>query len=295
MKQDLNTKYKVAVCQMDSQDDKEKNLISAKEMIRAASAQGASLVVFPENMNYMGKGYRYQAEPIPGPTTDFLADLAKGYGIWIVSGSIPEAVPGTDEKKPKPKNTLALIDPDGNIRCKFSKLHMFDVDLEDGKSFRESDTATAGNEIVLCDTPLGKLGFTICYDLRFGELYRLLALSGAQVIFVPASFTAQTGAAHWEALLRARAIENGVYIVACNQIGEKSNMTAYGQSMVIDPWGTVIARAEDKPGALMAEIDLSDPEKIRGQIPALKNRRTDVYDLIANAGIESHDARPGCT
>lgn len=273
MTQDIKKKYKVAVCQMDSRSDKGKNLAAAEEMIREAAEKDASIVVFPEYMNFMGKGYRHQAEPVPGPTTVFLADLAKQYGLWIISGSFPE-ICGT-----KPKNTLVLIDPNGEIRCKYSKIHMFDVDLDGGKSYHESKSATAGDEITLCETPLGVLGFTICYDLRFGELYRLLALSGAQVIFVPASFAAQTGKAHWEVLLRARAIENGVYIVACGQIGDKSIMSTYGHSMVIDPWGKVIARIKDQPGVLMAEIDLSYIEKVRRQIPSLQNRRTDVYEL----------------
>lgn len=296
MKQGTMKKYFVAVCQMDSQNDKHQNLKDAENMICEASEKGADLVVFPENMNFMGKGYRYQAEPIPGPTTDFLAALAKEHGIWILSGSIPETEQNepTEQKPepadadagmPKPKNSLVLIDPEGMICCKYSKLHLFDVDLNDGSSFRESDTATQGENIVLCDTELGRLGFTICYDLRFGELYRLLSLAGAKVIFVPACFAMQTGQAHWEVLLRARAIENGVYIVACNQIGEKYNMTAYGHSMVIDPWGRIIAQAEDKPGVLMSEIDLSEIEKVRAQIPSLKNRRGDLYELLGNVTV----------
>ncbi len=296
MEQCKRTKFQVAICQMDSQNDKHQNLKDAENMIREASEKGADLVVFPENMNYMGKGYRYQVEPIPGPTTDFLTALAKEHGVWILSGSIPETElndPAEQETvsadknadKPKPKNSLVLIDPTGNICCKYSKLHLFDVDLNDGSSFRESDTATQGENIVLCDTELGRLGFTICYDLRFGELYRLLSLAGAKVIFVPACFAMQTGQAHWEVLLRARAIENGVYIVACNQIGEKYNMTAYGHSMVIDPWGRIIAQAEDKPGVLMAEIDLSEIEKVRAQIPSLKNRRGDLYELLGEVTV----------
>lgn len=308
MEQCKRTKFQVAVCQMDSQNDKRQNLKDAENMVREASEKGADLVVFPENMNFMGKGYRYQAEPIPGPTTDFLTALAKEYGVWILSGSIPETElndpaeqePESVEKnaggqkpvsadmdagKPKPKNSLVLIDPAGNICCKYSKLHLFDVDLEDGSSFRESDTATQGEDIVVCDTKLGRLGFTICYDLRFGELYRLLSLAGAKVIFVPACFAMQTGRAHWEVLLRARAIENGVYIVACNQIGKKHDMTAYGHSMVIDPWGRIVAQAEDKPGVLMAEIDLSEIDKVRAQIPSLANRRGDLYELLGNVNV----------
>lgn len=264
---------------MDSQNDKEENLNAAGEMIEEACRQGASIVVLPENMNFTGRGLRHQAEPVPGHTTDFLAALAKQHGIWIVSGSFPEIC--TEEN---PRNTLVVIDPNGEICCKYSKLHMFDIDLSDGTSFHESHYTSSGEDIVLCETPLGTLGLTICYDLRFGELYRLLALRGAEVVFVPACFSIKTGPAHWEVLLRARAIENGVYIVACDQTGEKSNITAYGHSMVIDPWGKVIAKTDETPGVLMAEIDLSYIDEVRAQIPVLKNRREDIYELSGKKG-----------
>lgn len=271
-------KYNIAVCQMDSQNDKQENLKTAGEMIAENAAKGAKIIAFPETMNFMGKGQRYQAETIPGQTTDFLCSKAKEYGVWLVSGSFPEI-----HESGNPLNTLVLIDPRGTIRCKYSKLHMFDVEIDNGPSYKESDYNTAGSEIVLADTELGRFGFAICYDLRYGEIFRLMALHGAQVIFIPASFTMNTGKDHWEVLLRARAIENGVYIVAPNQIGKKTNMTAYGKSMIIDPWGDVIARASDKPGSIMAEIDLGYMKSVRRQIPSLKNRRTDVYGELDQA------------
>lgn len=267
-------KYHVAVCQMDSQNDKQENLKIAGEMIAENAAKGAKIIAFPETMNFMGKGQRYQAETVPGETTEFLCGKAKEYGIWLVSGSFPEK-----HESGKPRNTLVLIDPQGNIRCKYSKLHMFDVQLDNGPSYKESDYNTVGNEIVLADTELGRLGFAICYDLRFGEMFRLMALHGAQVIFMPSSFTMNTGKDHWETLLRTRAIENGVYIAAPNQIGKKTNMIAYGKSMIIDPWGDVIARAGDRPGSIIAEIDLDYIESVRRQIPSLENRRADVYEV----------------
>ncbi len=267
-------KYTVAVCQMDSQGDKKENLRRAGSMIDENAAKGAKVIAFPETMNFMGKGYRHQAEQIPGETTDFLCEKAKENHIWLVSGSFPE-----QHGSGKPKNTLVLIDPQGNIRCKYSKLHMFDVEVENGPSYKESEYNTAGDEIVLADTELGRFGFAICYDLRFGEMFRLMALRGAQVIFMPSSFTMNTGKDHWEALLRARAIENGVYIVAPNQIGKKTNMIAYGKSMIIDPWGDVIARASDQPCSIMAEIDPDYIENVRRQIPSLENRRTDMYEI----------------
>lgn len=259
---------------MDTQNDKQVNLEFAGHIIQDAAKAGASLVAFPETMNYMGRGYRHQAETLSGETMSFLREKAQEYHVWILSGSIPEIhVCG------KPKNTLALIDPSGNIRCCYSKLHMFDIQLSDGPSFMESRDNTAGDEIVIADTALGRMGFSICYDIRFGEIYRLMALNGAQIIFVPASFTAKTGEAHWEVLLRARAIENGVYIIAPAQIGHKTTSDTYGHAMAVDPWGRVIALMDDQPGYVMADIDLDYVEAIRSQIPSLKNRRQDIYQL----------------
>lgn len=271
----MKTRYLVAACQMDSQNNKQANLRIAGEMIAENAAKGAEIIAFPETVNFMGKGYRHQAEPVPGPTTDFFCEQAAKHKVWIVSGSFPE-----EQENGKPYNTLILADPEGNIRCRYRKLHMFDVEVENTPSYKESNHNTAGNEIVLVDTELGRLGFAICYDLRFGEMFRIMALQGAQVIFLPASFTMNTGKDHWETLLRARAIENGVYIVAPNQMGKKTNMLAYGKSMIIDPWGDVIARASDKTGSILAEIDLDYLERVRRQIPSLENRRRDMYEVM---------------
>ena len=163
--------------------------------------------------------------------------------MWLVSGSFPE-----QNKRDKPYNTLVLIDPRGNIRCRYRKLHMFDIEVENTPSYRNPTTAWPEMKLSWRILSWGRLGFAICYDLRFGEMFRLMALQGAQVIFMPASFTMNTGKDHWETLLRARAIENGVYLVAPNQMGQKNNMLAYGKSMVVDPWGDVIARAGDRVG-----------------------------------------------
>ena len=266
-------KYLAAVCQMDSQENKEENLKIAGNLILEAAASGAKLAVLPETMNYIGKGYRDQAEPVPGPTAQFLRGKAREGGIWVAGGSFPEQ---TGEN---PKNTMLLISPEGRIVQSYSKIHMFDVEIEGGVSYCESDTNTAGDRIVLADTELGKLGFAICYDIRFGELFRLMALCGAQVICVPASFTLESGKDHWETLLRARAIENGVYILASNQTGKKVTMNTYGNSMIIDPWGTVIARAGERTGCIFAEIDLDYLDSVRRQIPVLENRRHEVYQL----------------
>lgn len=269
--------YTVAVCQMDSRDDRQANLEQAAALIRAAKDAGAVLAALPETMSFIGRGYSRQAEPVPGPLSDFLCRQARENGLWLVSGSFPE-----QDASGKPKNTLLLIDPEGSIRCKYSKLHMFDVVIENGPAYLESGHNRAGDRIVLADTPLGRLGFAICYDLRFPELFRLMAQAGAQVIFLPSSFTMNTGKDHWEPLLRARAIENGLYLVAPAQIGQKTGMNAYGKSMVVDPWGNVIAQAGDRPCCVTAQIDLDYLDAVRAQIPSLENRRTDLYSVTSD-------------
>lgn len=271
-------KWIVAAIQMDSQDDKQKNLQTAAGFIREAAEKGAKLAALPEIMNYIGPRYVEQAESVPGPTTDFFAALAKELGIWIHCGSIPEL-----DGKPLPYNTTVLIGPDGGIVAKYRKLHMFDVEIQDGPSYRESSNNEAGSEIVIAQTELACFGFSICYDIRFGEIYRLMALKGAQVLFTPACFTMNTGKDHWEPMLRTRAIENGCYVIAPAQIGIKPKFQANGKTMIIDPWGNVIAQASDRPGYLCAEIDLDLVDAVRAQIPALQNRRSDVYALASDS------------
>ena len=203
---------------------------------------------------------------------------AKPYAacVYIQGGSVTEALEG--EKRSA--NTSVLISPQGTILASYRKMHMFDITLTDGTPFRESDRVKPGDTIVTAGTELGVFGLSVCYDVRFPELYRLMALRGAQVIFVPASFTMPTGKDHWEVLLRARAIENGCYIVAAGQIGTKPAYAAYGNSLVADPWGTVVARARDEEGLVFAEIDLDYLERVRRQIPSLENRRTDCYEIL---------------
>lgn len=263
--------------QMDTQNDKVINLEQASAWIDEAALRGVKLVCFPEVMNLIGRnvGEGGGREQIPGYTTDILCRKAKEHGIYIHGGSITEELPG--EKRSA--NTSVLISPEGKILASYSKLHMFDITLADGTPFNESDKVRPGEKIVTVETELGVFGMSICYDVRFPEMYRLMTLKGAQVIFVPASFTMPTGKDHWEPLLRARAIENGCYIVAPGQIGKKPAYVAYGNSLVADPWGTVIARAKDVPGITYAEIDLDYLDQIRKQIPSLENRRTDLYDV----------------
>ena len=199
---------------------------------------------------------------------------AKEHKMYIHSGSFCKAVEGEN----RAYNTSVIIDPEGKIIGEYHKLHPFDITMPDGTVNKESDRIRPGDEIVVTDTALGKLGMSICYDIRFPELYRIMTLEGAQVIFTPASFTMATGKEHWECILRTRAIENACYIVAADQIGQKHEFLAYGHSMVIDPWGTIIAKARDEAGMFYADIDLDYEDKIRQKVPVLKNRRSDIYE-----------------
>lgn len=270
-------KYKAAAVQLDSGSDKMRNLRMAEGYLKEAAAEGARLVCFPEDMNLVGEntGAGGNAEEIPGLTTDFLRRKAGEYGIFIHGGSFRKIIHGDRRFY----NTSVLIDPKGEILAEYHKLHTFDVTLPDGTESRESEQIRPGDKIVTADTELGCLGFSICYDVRFPEMFRAMALRGAQVFFVPADFTDATGAAHWEVLLRSRAIENGCYVIAPDQCGRKPAYLAHGNSMIIDPWGTVLARAEHKPGIIYAEIDLDFGEQVRRKIPSLANRREEVYSL----------------
>lgn len=271
------TKFIAAAIQMDSQDDKSANLAVAEGYIREAAARGARLVVLPETMNYIGRDIAGEAESIPlGPTFQKMAGLARELGIWLEAGSIYESNPADPSR---PFNTTFLIRPDGTLAAKYAKLHPFDVVLPNGVTSRESDRVCPGNALASADTELGKLGLAICYDVRFGEIFRLMALDGAKIFAVPANFTVNTGKDHWETLVRARAIENECYVIAPNQMGKKPRFTAYGNSLIVDPWGTVIARASEKPGVITAEIDLEYVTKVRQSTFTLDNRRPDVYRL----------------
>ena len=270
-------KYKAAVVQLDSQNDKGANLERISRLVDEAAAGGAKLVSLPEVMNFIGEMVRDEDRPeaVPGRSTELLMKKAKEHDIWIHSGSFAENIPGDKRHY----NTSVMIDRKGEIVASYRKIHTFDVTLPDGTVCDESARVHPGKEIVTVETELGVLGFSICYDIRFPELFRLMALEGAQVLFTPANFTLPTGKDHWEPILRTRAIENGCYVVAAAQIGKKPRFVAYGSSMVIDPWGTVLTRARETEGVSFAEIDLDYVDKVRGQLPSLKNRRPDVYEL----------------
>ena len=273
----MKRKYLLGIIQLDTQNDKGRNLEKICSFIDEAAARGAKIVALPEVMNLIGDnvGAGGGAETIPGYSTEILAAKAMEHGIYVHCGSLREEIPGDA----RAYNTTVMLDPQGQVIATYRKLHTFDVTLPDGTIANESARIRPGKDIVTVDSELGRLGFSICYDIRFPELYRLLALQGARIIFAPANFTMPTGKDHWEPILRTRAIENACYIVAPAQIGTKPKFTAFGNSLVVDPWGTVIARSKEEPGVTIAEIDLDFQDKIRGQIPSLKNRRADVYDL----------------
>lgn len=265
-------KFLAAAVQMLASSDKAANLDEARRWVRAAVSKGARVIGLPEVFIWRGSksDERKSAEPIPGPASQELAGLARELGIYLLGGSILEEIPGGD----KAYNTSLLFGPQGNLLASYRKIHLFDVDLAQGISVRESDTRAFGNAIVVAATELCPMGLTVCYDLRFPELYRGLTSQGAQLIFVPSAFTAYTGQAHWEPLLRARAIENQVYIIAPGQFGKSTkSFETYGHSMIVDPWGKILAELLDGPGFVTAEIDLDYLAKVRAELPALTHRK----------------------
>lgn len=266
----------IAAIQMNSRDDKAANMATALKLIDQAAANGARVIALPEVWPYLGpqEGNAESAEPIPGPRTELLAERAVRHGIYLHCGSMYEQRPG----EPKIFNTAVIISPTGEIIAKYSKIHMFDVVLEGVASFEESATVSPGDEIVTVDIDGIRVGLAICYDLRFPELFRILALKGAEVIILPAAFTMTTGKDHWEVLIRARAIENQVYMVAPAQVGaDSSGNWCYGRSMIVDPWGNVVSRASDIETSISGTVDRSLVEKIRRQVPSLANRMPDRY------------------
>jgi deaminated glutathione amidase len=272
----------VAAIQMSSTPNKDENLATAEQLIHAAVSAGADLVALPELWTCHGleSAYRANAEPIPGKTTRFLGDLARERGIYLLGGSILEAHPSS----PKLHNTSTLFRPDGEMSAVYRKIHLFDVKAPD-REYLESGTITSGAEIVTAKAGAATLGLSVCYDVRFPELYRLLALRGAEVLMVPAAFTLQTGKDHWELLLRARAVENQAFVVAPAQWGQKADgRWTYGRSLVVDPWGTVLAQCPDRDGFALATLDLDYLDRLREDFPALKNRRPEAYDWRMHEG-----------
>jgi predicted amidohydrolase len=264
----------VSLVQLEAREDVDANLAKAAAMADEA-ARDADLVVLPEYVQFRGtdEGYRASARPIPGPSTDAFADIARRHGTWVLAGSHAEL---SDDPR-RPYNTAVLFDRDGRLAARYRKLHLFDVAVDDGPSDRESARVMPGDRAVVAMVDEARLGLSICYDLRFPELYRALALAGADVLAVPAVFSARTGRDHWEVLLRARAIENGAWVIAAAGCGDggAGAIPAWGHSLVVDPWGRVVADGGGGEGFTTAHLDLDAVTAARRQIPALANRRPD--------------------
>jgi predicted amidohydrolase len=267
---------RAAAVQLNSTDDASANLTDADRLVRAAAADGAELVVLPEKFNRLGESaaLRAGAEPLDGPSLRWARDVARELAIDLVAGSIVERVADRD----KGANASAHVGPDGALRAVYRKLHLFDVEV-DGTVYRESDGEQAGDEVVVSALADGTgLGLSVCYDLRFPELYRALVGRGARVLSIPSAFTLATTRDHWEVLVRARAIENQCFVIAANQIGEHPGGTrSGGRSLIVDPWGVVLAQAPDGVGHVVADLDFARLEQVREKLPALTHRRPEVY------------------
>jgi predicted amidohydrolase len=269
---------RVAAVQMCSTDDVSANLARARDLVREAVSAGAALVGLPENFAYLGSDRDHKLAlsesldgPADGPILAAMKRLGAETGAWILLGGFPERVAGDDARI---GNTSVLLDPGGAVRARYRKLHLFDVEVPGGQSFRESETVAAGAGPVIAETPWCKLGLSICYDLRFPELYRALAAGGARLLAVPAAFTRETGKDHWHVLLRARAIENQAYVFAPAQWGFHGGKRAsYGHALVVDPWGVVLAECGERDGYALASIDLGYQDAVRSKLPCLSHRR----------------------
>jgi predicted amidohydrolase len=264
---------RAAVVQLNSTGEKERNLAVAERLVREAVADGAELVALPEKWNLLGSGEELLAgaEPLDGPSLSAARGWARELGVHLLAGSISER--GTE----KAFNTSVLIGPDGEDLATYRKIHMFDVDVG-GVAYRESAHEEPGTEIVTAPVGEAVLGLSVCYDLRFPELYRILALRGARLLSVPSAFTLATGRDHWQVLLRARAIENQAFVLAPNQVGEAPpHYSSFGRSAIVDPWGVVLATAPDEECTVAAELDLTAQDRVRESLPSLANRRPGAY------------------
>jgi predicted amidohydrolase len=268
---------RVAAVQLQSTEDMDRNLADADRLTRAAAEDGAELVVLPERLDIRGSAEDYAAlaEPLDGRPVSWARETARELGIDIVAGSVAERREGHD----RVANTSVHVGPDGELKAVYRKIHMFDVEVG-GVAYRESEHSEPADEIVVSETAQGLgLGLTICYDLRFPELYRILALRGARIVAIPAAFTRVTGEAHWEILLRARAIENQVFVIAPGQGRLPGpDRDSYGNSMIVDPWGEVLARAGGEGACFVAaDLDLARQDEIREKLPSLANRVAAAY------------------
>jgi deaminated glutathione amidase len=262
---------RVAVCQLNARDDRAANLRAARELLERAAGAGADFAMLPEYVDYLGPSAGApKPEPIDGEFATFFADAARDLGIWVHAGSFHEVGPDTE----RTYNTSLIFRRDGTLAATYRKIHLYDVEIPGRVSYQESRTVAPGADLVTASIDGVPFGLSICYDLRFPELYRRLAVDGATVLVVPAAFMMHTGRDHWEVLLRARAIENQCYVLAAGQIGDhEPHRTCFGRSMIVDPWGTVVAQAPDTVGVTVADLDLERLSTVRAELPSLANRR----------------------
>lgn len=263
---------RIAAVQMTSGSDRSANLDAAARLLRKAANLGAEFIGLPENFSWMGVETERQAhaEALDGPTFSWVAAMARELGVTVLGGTLLESgAPGG-----RLYNTSVLHGPDGARLGLYRKMHLFDVEVGDGQRYRESAAVAPGDEVVVADSPAGKVGLSVCYDLRFPELYRRQSAAGAVLLTVPAAFTLMTGKDHWEVLLRARAIENQCWVLAPAQQGRHpGERLTFGHAMVVDPWGLVTARCSEGPGVAVADLDLALLERVRRDLPALQHRR----------------------
>jgi predicted amidohydrolase len=269
-------RIRIACVQMTSRADKAANLETAERLVAQAASTGADVVVLPEKWNAIGDAavYHATAEPLEGgESVAAMSDWARRYGITLVGGSIAERREGRE----KLSNTSVVFDADGHIVAVYRKIHLFDVEVG-GVVYRESEAEEPGDEPVVVEVENWKIGLSVCYDIRFPELYRILTLEGAQLVTVPAHFTTPTGKDHWHVLLRARAIENQLYVAAAAQVGQTlPGKPAYGRSLIADPWGIVVAQAPDEETVIAAELDRARMLDVRAKLPSLANRQANAY------------------
>jgi predicted amidohydrolase len=261
----------VAVCQLNARDDRAANLAAARDLLGRAAAAGADLAVLPEYVDYLGRSAGLpKPEPVDGEFGTFFATAARELGMWVHAGSFHEA--GPDDERTY--NTSLVFDRTGGLAATYRKIHLYDVEIPGRVSYQESRSVAPGDETVVTDIDGVRTGLSICYDLRFPELYRRLAVEGARILMMPAAFTTHTGRDHWEVLLRARAIENQCFVLAAGQSGPHDPAgSCFGRSMVIDPWGTVLAQVPDGVGIAVVDLDLDRQDQIRQELPSLANRR----------------------
>lgn len=267
------TVFRAACVQLRSSDDVAENIRETVRLVREAAARGAAFVATPENTTLMapdgGAKLAQSTDEAQDPALPVFSDLAKELKIWLLAGSLAIKVSET-----KTANRSFLFAPDGHIAARYSKIHLFDVQLASGEVYRESHTVAGGGEAVAADTSWGKIGLSICYDVRFAQLYRRLAQKGAFLFTVPSAFTVSTGGAHWHVLLRARAIENGAFVIAPAQGGDHANgRKTYGHSLIVSPWGEVLAEAGTEPGVIVADIDPELSVEARAKVPSLQHDR----------------------